>query len=471
MIQEQIEAVPQNLEAEEQLIGILMNSNAALTKVPWLEPDDFFNPVLKRLFESITAMVEKGMAANALTMKDAFEPGMMIHDQPPIAYLARLQGEIATTDPVGFAKTLRYARSRRAMVSTGEDMAKAARLSPPEVTPTEILGEFEDRLAEVRLLAPRQDTRTAIGSYADAFLSSLSPSHSSGRGVPLVFPELEQVIQEPLEGGNLYGLLSSSGEGKTSLMLQIAEHAARKGSPVLIMSYDQNGEQVFRQIVSQCVGTEVTRIRRGDFSEKEAERMISETNRIKALPIEIIRCKREKIGRIAAYARAFVKRWQTVTEGTPLIILDHSRKVQPDRPNDHEGRIAGAINGECKAVAEETGAAWLNINQRNSGGMSRPNPRPIAKDLFGGEQAKEDFDAIFYLYRKEKWRDEQLKIARDAKEKEQIMQRFGDCEGKAEIGAIKVRYGSDNQRRELIWEGRYTRYRSEQQGDQVEGLF
>lgn len=470
MIQEQIEAVPQNLEAEEQVIGILMSSNAALSRVPWLEADDFFNPVLKRLFESVVAMSEKGMTANPLTLKDVFEQGVMVNNDPPIRYLARLQSEVASLDPLGFAKSLRYARSRRHLVSIGEDLAKLARTAPPEIVPTEIQGEIEDRLAEVRLLAPRQDTRTAIGSYADAFLSSLSPSRSSNRGVPLVFPELEQIIQEPLEGGNLYGLLSSSGEGKTSLMLQIAEHAARKGSPVLVMSFDQNGEQVFRQMVSQCVGTEVTRIRRGDFSEKEAERMINETSRIKALPIEIIRCKRERIGRIVAYARAFVKRWQAVCDGTPLIILDHSRKVAPDRPNDHEGRIAGAINGECKATAEETGAAWLNINQRNSGGMSRPNPRPIAKDLFGGEQAKEDFDAIFYLYRKEKWRDEQLKIARDAKEKEQIMQRFGDCEGKAEIGAIKVRYGSDNQRRELIWEGRFTRYRSEQHGGQIEGL-
>lgn len=466
MKHEQIEYVPQNEQVEEQVLGVLMQSNSALAKIAWLEPDDFFNPVHRALYETIVAMVEKGMTANALTLKDTFEPGVMIRDEAPIAFLVRMQASIASNDPVGFAKVLRYARSRRALVSIGEDLAKAARTAPPDVVPTEIQGEAEDRLAENRLLAPRQDTRTAIGSYADSFLSSLTADRSIIKGVPLVFPELEQVIQEPLEGGNLYGLLSSSGEGKTSLMLQIAAHAAQKGSPVLLMSFDQNGEQVIRQIISQNVSTEVSRIRRRDISEKEMDKMISEVHRIRSLPIEIIRCKREKIGRITSYARAFVKRWQAIPRpngepwGTPLVILDHSRKVTPDRPNDHEGRIAGAVNGECKATAEETGAAWLNINQRNSGGMSRPNPRPIARDLFGGEQAKEDFDACFYLYRAEKWRDEQLKVARDIKEKEQIMQRFGDCEGKAEIGAVKVRYGSDRETRELNWEGRFTRYSS-----------
>lgn len=465
MIHEKIELVPQNVQAEDQVLGILMRSNTALAKVPWLEPEDFFDPTARRIFESIVAMVEKGLTANALTLKDLFEPGVEVDGLPPLAYLARLETGIANTDPIGFARALRYSRSRRVLVEIGEDLANAARKAPPEVLPSEIQGEADDRLAEVRLLQPRQDSRTAIGSYADTFVASLSADRNTAKGVSLVFPELEQIIQEPLEGGNLYGLLSSSGEGKTSLVLQMAEYAARKGSPVLLMSFDQNGEQVIRQVISQSVGTEVSRIRRRDVSEKEVERMLAEVQRIKSLPFEIIRCKREKIGRITSYARAFVKRWQMMPRpggawGTPLIILDHSRKVAPDRPNDHEGRIAGAINGECKATAEETGAAWMNINQRNSGGMTRPNPRPIARDLFGGEQAKEDFDACFYLYRAEKWRDEQLKVARDVKEKEQIMQRFGDCEGKAEIGAIKVRYGSDRETRNLNWEGRYTRYSS-----------
>ena len=119
-------------------------------------------------------------------------------------------------------------------------------------------------------------------------------------------------------------------------------------------------------------------------------------------------------------------------------------------------------------MAEELGAAWLSLNQRNGQGNGRDVPRPIASDLYGGEASRMDYDAILYLYRPERWRDMALRVAKDANEDEKIRKRFmlrkswfepgEDPEGMAEIGAVKVRYGDANVSEFVRFEGRFTRY-------------
>ena len=122
-------------------------------------------------------------------------------------------------------------------------------------------------------------------------------------------------------------------------------------------------------------------------------------------------------------------------------------------------------------MAEELGAAVLFLNQRNGKGMGRKVPRPIAEDLYGGESSKEDYDAIMYIYRPERWRDEQLSIARDQADADDINKRFmlrksfndtpRDPENMAEIGTLKVRYGRTGIKEFVRFEGQFTRYESE----------
>ncbi|MCJ8520473.1 DnaB-like helicase C-terminal domain-containing protein [Pseudorhizobium tarimense] len=96
---------------------------------------------------------------------------------------------------------------------------------------------------------------------------------------------------------------------------------------------------------------------------------------------------------------------------TPFIVIDHIWKVKPRDPKLYADRIAGEVTVELKALADETAASVLILNQRNSFGTRRDNARPIAADLYGGEAAKADYDAILYLYRAEKYKAERVATA------------------------------------------------------------
>jgi len=120
---------------------------------------------------------------------------------------------------------------------------------------------------------------------------------------------------------------------------------------------------------------------------------------------------------------------------------------------------------ELKACAKTAGCTFLVLMQRSSDGMKRFNPRPMKSDVYGGQSAVQPFDAIFFLYRGEYHLQEQLKVAADDKERAKIEARFAqqygdDIEGTAEIGALKVRFGTTTQRRKVRFIPEFTRYES-----------
>lgn len=463
-----------NIDAECALIGALLLHNEALAACPFLEPAHFSEPLHGRIFSTMRDLVERGRRADPVTILE------YLKDEPDVAegftvrqYVARMMAEAV---PASGARDYAIAildsyASRYGATLCGEFQARFLSRGPSEGI-LSIIGEMEDEIGTLRGLAPGADMRGDIESYALAFMERISERRTAPEGVPMPFAEMSRVLQtDVFEYGNLYGLLASSGEGKTSMTLQIVDAAASAGHPVLFLSYDQTGEQILRQMASQRSGVSYAQMmQKGGMARRDEQLVIEAADDIRRLPIHPRRCTNEKIGRICGYAQAFAKRWRTRVQrdGTPykgpLIVLDHNRKVTPDDSRAHEGRIAASINGAGKALAEEIGAAVIFLNQRNSGGSKRDVPRPIALDLFGGEQAREDYDAILYLYRPEKWRDEKLKICASASEEDKIRARFRingeEPENLAEIGALKVRYGDQSVREVLEWEGRYTRYRS-----------
>jgi replicative DNA helicase len=322
---------------------------------------------------------------------------------------------------------------------------------------------IEEQLAEMR--AERSGDIVRIGA-GDSYLKMFEASSAKSGvvGVPIALPEIAKVLSEPVfEAGNLYGFLSSSGEGKTSLTMQIIYHAIKAGHPTQFLSYDQSAGQCVRQMIAQNLGIEVRRQREPAKFLKDAEQnqCLDFAMWINKQPLEIIRCQREGVAQLTAYGRRFVKR--NANGKTPLIIIDHIGKVKPRDPKLSPDRISGDVTVELKSFADETGSAVMILNQRNSEGTKRDNPRPISRDLYGGEGAKADYDAILFLYRPEKYRADRVAIATDQDWKK-IRSVYGEDEEQwkdvAEVGVIKSRFGDPSLREQLKFEAQYTRYTS-----------
>lgn len=470
-------SVPCNIEAEQALLGCLLVNNAVhgiVSRI--LEAEHFFDPLHRAIYQKADSMIVAGKGVDPITMKGylpAEWKGLRVDGEPAtvMAYLARLVAEAGTAVMAKeYALAIHDMWIGRQALSTAQTAVDALFDLDPGEDVLAQLAPLEDTLAVLRAERIGKNTRKAAGQE---YLDEMNAANQRGdvRGVPICLQEIADVISEPcFEAGNLYGLLSSSGEGKTSLTLQLIGHALRKGHPVQFLSYDQSRVQCVRQMVAQEYGLEARRQRNPRLlSEKEWEKCVAFANWLDTQPFEVVKCTDQSAAQLVGFSRTFVKRLGNGK--VPLIVVDHIGSVEPEDKRADEGTKAKGINKVFKAGAETTDAAWLVLNQRNSKGMTRDNPRPISPDLFGGDPAKQAYDAIIYLYRQEKFKAERVATAASDSDWKKINKVFGqEIDGLAEIGALKVRFGNPNIRRELRFEDRFTRYVSERRNDQAELL-
>jgi replicative DNA helicase len=464
--------MPDATEAEQEILGSILRNADVLSDplVAALTPEDFSEEIHRKIFQVCLDQVAQGKKPNPITIK-AFLPETLTDGLTVSQYMARLvTGSSGPAAAHGFASAITHASACRTLFNVGGRITHVGVSRTDELSMIDEIEAAKEVLEQTVAKLAGKDFDVGPGaSYLAQFQASFA--RDTIEGVPLCLPEIAKVLSEPcLEAGNLYGLLSSSGEGKTSLTLQMIYEAIVKGHPVLFLSYDQNAAQCTRQMVAQVHGIAVHRQRepRKFLSEKEQEECFKFGQWIDTTPTEIIRCEREGVGQLIAYAKRFVKR--RGNGKTPFVVLDHIGKVKPRDPKLSADRISGEVTVELKAMAESLKCAVLVLNQRNSAGTARDNPRPIARDLYGGEGARADYDAVLYLYRPEKYKAEREKVAATDSDWKKISKVFGsEVEGIAEIGAIKVRFGNPNITATVDFDANFTRYKSQRQKHQ-EGL-
>lgn len=454
--------LPENLVAEQQVLGAIMINNAVLDaiKVP-LAPDHFYEPLHRKIYQGILDLKAEGKIIKPVTLGPYLPKGDKVGDMTVFEYVGLLAGEACSIvlAPQLAGDIYKAAAAREAIFSAQEMVSLSydrwSDLSFMDQI-TALASKIQATVSELK----ERDHQSPGNSYLSVFESSAA--QSGVIGVPVALPELAKVLNEPVfEAGNLYGLLSSSGEGKSSLTMQLIYHAVKEGHPVLFLSYDQSAAQCVRQMIAQVHGIDIRQQRDPSKLMKQTEQdtCVNFAMWLDKQPLDIIRCQREGVSQLVSYARRFISKRSNGK--TPFIVIDHIGKVKARDPRLSPDRISGEVTVELKAFADETQSAVLILNQRNSEGTKRLNPRPISRDLYGGEGAKQDYDAVAYLYRPAKYKADMTAVAteKDWKNINGVFAEFGtEIDTVAEVGVIKARFADPSVREWLKFEARYTRY-------------
>lgn len=466
---------PNSIEAEQAILGaIFMNNQAYAAVSEFLRPEHFYEPLHRQMFDAISGLILAGKPATTVTVKTFINMEKKVGELTMSQYMASLvSGAVSIINAKDYAQVIYELSLRRDLIEIGTEMVNAAYDAAYDETPEKQIELSSDKLYKIseatRAVSGAGSFRgSAITSAYLNFIGRDAGNKAVKTGVHIGIHEVATVLSErSLEAKNLYGMLSSSGEGKTSMMLQIAMDALLAGNPVCIFSYDQTGEQLTAQMIQQQTGIEMRIQKSGSMNEGQFQKALEWASRLAQLPFEVIECSsdRDDPTRLAMKAKQFVK-----THGngkTPLFIGDHMGAIPclyRDRKSD-EGTKARNTGHAIKDGMKAVGGTGLILQQRAGAGMKRLNPRPVPMDLFGGETARQPFDSIFYLFRPEEHKRRQLEIAATDREKEQIEERFlkmvpANLQGEntAEIGTLKVRFGRVGIKRYMQFIPEQTRY-------------
>src|SRR5690606_23537230 len=142
---------PQNVEAEQALLGAILINNEAFYRVSdFLEPQHFFEPVHRVIFEVAAQLIRANTVANPVTIKTFLPADLAIGDINLAQYLARLAAEATTIiNAEDYGRSIYDLAVRRSLIGIGEDMVNVAYDAPVEKTPKDQIEDAERRLFEL----------------------------------------------------------------------------------------------------------------------------------------------------------------------------------------------------------------------------------------------------------------------------------------------------------------------------------
>lgn len=470
--------LPDALEAEQALLGALLQQNEAYWRVAgFLQPHHFDEPFHATLYETIGTMIAEGRSVTPITVKPYLPTDKKVGDMPLFNYVVHLAADaVNTINTYDYGRAIMEMWSRHQLVSIGETMSALARNMPIDSSPEKIIGMAAGELTRV---AVEGNERAAAVRYGvilpNAVDKAAKSAGDASARIPWFLPEIGEALGD-MRRGNLIGLMSDSGGGKTSFSLQQCRFAAARGYRSAFFSIEITDEEAALQAAAQEIEVSLGRIDNYTLQTKEESDLEAEMIGSKDLPFYIVGFGECTLSDIKIKAEAMVK-----SQGLDLIMIDHAKMITLPNPKDMFAERINALYRGLKALAKTLNVAIVILIQRNddwkqrfrSGGLLRP----VMGDAYGGGSIKQSLDVWFSLYRPEPLYRELIPTmpperAREGEtsKKQDMINKLEQSRGKAWVINHKRRRGEPGKSPVIKFNAEFTRFESERQQEPA-GLF
>ena len=409
--------VPHNVEAEQALLGaILVNNEAGHRVMGFLEPQQFHEPVHGRIFEACQKLIERGQIATPVTLKSYFENDDALVDVGGPQYLARLAGSAVTIiNAEDYGRTIYDLALRRELIDLGEDVVNRAYDSDIDDA---AIQQIEDAEQHLFRLAESGEQERGLQSFQvslrDAVLAAEAAHKRETRltGVATSLSDLDELLGG-LHRSDLIILAARPAMGKSALAANIAVHAAttyrggrnesgdwqtEDGAVVGFFSLEMSAEQLATRILSDQTEIPSYKMRRGQLSDDEFQKLVIANQRLEEIPLFIDDTPALSIAALRTRARRLKRQ-----NNLGLIIIDYLQLVAPSgrQRNDNRVQEISEITRGLKALAKDLDVPILALSQLSRAVEQRDDNRPQLSDLRESGTIEQDSDVVMFIYREE----------------------------------------------------------------------
>lgn len=390
---------PQDVDAEEAVIGSLLIDGAAIYKIINFLPeaDYFYHERNQWLYTACLELERRDEAINQITVAQELDRKGKLEDCGGVAYLSHLVSIVPTSlDIEHYAQIVyRLAVSRR-LIEAARQVEAIGYQADPDVDAT--LNKAEDILFGVRHGQNRGDF-VHIRQVLDKYFEVTPPTDEDGEAGTLThvltkFTGLDEFLGG-LQQADLIIVAGRPSMGKTSLVLNIMRNAAiEQGACVALFSLEMAREPLVMRLLASESAVNLSHIRLGLHTETEERRVMDATGILSEAPIYIDDSPRLRIAEMRSKARRLF-----YEHGVNLIIVDHLG-LMDGQMKDRVQEIS-YISRSLKALARELNIPVIAISQLSRAAEWRASHRPQLSDLRDSGSIEQDADVVIFIYRDE----------------------------------------------------------------------
>ncbi len=447
--------MPQNLEAEQELLGALLVDNGIIENInDGLSEDHFFDPVHGRIFAAIRRLTSRGQLANQVTLKSYFVGDKAFEAVDIEKYLADLVDHVLVlSDAAAYAEDIRQCFLRRSLIHLADSVTQNARTAQLDYAAETQIEEAEQQLFS---LAEKDQLSKGLERFGlplnRAIITAENARKSDGglSGIGTGLNSLNKLLGG-LQRSDLLIIAGRPGMGKTAVATNIAFHAAtttqtgEKPQHVAFFSLEMSAEQLATRILSQRARMSSEHIRRGSLNPNQFTELVRAAGEIENATLYIDDTPSLSVSQLASRARRLKRQ-----HGLGLIVVDYLQLLTIPMGQRADGRVQeiSLISRMLKSIAKELDVPVIALSQLSRAVEQREDKRPNLSDLRESGSIEQDADVVMFVYREEYYlgkTEPDQKVDESAEHyqtrHDRWKEKLQNAEGRAEIIVAKQRHG------------------------------
>lgn len=386
---------PQDLDAEKSVLGALMlDKNAVLRVVDFLEERDFYVPAHQKIYQSIVELFEKNQPIDVLTVTTKLKDKNQIDSIGGPSYLT----EIINTVPSA-AHADHYGGIVKQKKVLRELLTTAARISEDVFQNQEDPDEMLDMI-EQKIFAINQKSKTYAFTPISDHLKAAYERMEKNLGMQGLsgtssgFKGLDNLLSG-FQKSDMIILGARPSMGKTAVTLDMVRGAAKAGASVAMFSLEMSKEQLIDRLISTESGVPLWNLRSGRITDEMDFQMIQAAlDRLSRMKIYIDDTPSPTTLQIRSMARKL-----KMEHDLDLVVIDYVQLIQPSRHSENSVQQFTEISHGIKGLARELNVPVLALSQLSRGVESRDDKTPRLSDLRETGSWEQDADIVMFIHR------------------------------------------------------------------------
>ena len=389
---------PQNIEAEQSVLGGILIENEAIHKVmEVLIPDDFYREAHQKIYGSLLDLSERDEPADLITLTNELRKKDQLDSIGGASYVTSLIDTIPTAANIEYyARIVKEKAVLRKLIESATEIVTQSYEDRQDVEG--LLDEAERaifQIAENRVRPSFYPIREIVKNSFKT-LEKLYEKKELVTGVPSGFKNLD-MRTAGFQPSDLIIVAGRPSMGKTAFCLNVAQHTSiEKRTPVVIFSLEMSKEQLVIRMLCSEAHVDGSRIRTGFLSESDWPKLTLAAGNLSDAPIFIDDSAALTILELRAKARRLKGE-----HGLGLIIVDYLQLMRGRTKVESRQQEISEISRSLKALAKELNLPVIAVSQLSRSPEIRTDKRPQMSDLRESGAIEQDADLILFIYRDE----------------------------------------------------------------------
>ena len=390
---------PNNQDAERSVLGaMLQDQEAALLALEILDPEAFYAPAHKEIFDSIKALQRLGRRADLITVDEELSRRGTLEGVGGTEYLISLTQYVPTVSNVrAYIDIVDEKYTLRRLIDAADEIRTESYGN--ELLLPDVLANAEKSIFDISMKRSGSDTLVPIcdvmtNTYAQ--IEELARLKGRVSGVPTGYRELDNLLTG-LHGGELILIGARPSMGKTSFAINLAQYAAVKaGKTVAVFSLEMPREQIAMRMLCTEASVDMQSVRRGLIDDDGWMRLTDALGPLAACRLYLD----DTAGLSPSQLRSRCRRLMA-EHGLDLIVIDYLQLMAADGRHDNRQQEVSEISRTLKLIALELKVPLIACAQLSRANAQRQDKRPMLSDLRDSGSIEQDADVVMFLHRED----------------------------------------------------------------------